>query len=680
MSLKLGAGLLAPLFFSCSARPTAVEVSPADAESRLNEARVVRLRPVDRELRERAANARGPGSGADPWAIQPLSGTGRARFVGLLRGLSAVVLLDDELAEVARAPAPAGAMGLAVSDDAIVVAGELSPELRVFAVERGEQLALKSTLRVPDADGFRAVAIQPDGTLGAVDPRAERLRSLAASQWRRAAGTQDVVAAATPICRGAFEVVAAPGAFVVACSSGHAVDVVRAGRPDSAPVRINLDGPFFGVTAAALSPSVLTVAAGAVEDHPLDRTQGSFGFVDSFVYVARVDLATGGVTRRLSINVSELGIVTPKVLHLSPSKDELQVAGYGTPDIVTLALSDGRQLSREPSAPGARAVAQAGDRRVFANPLLDAWVSVKGGRTRVVPVAGADVLPPRSDAHRVGEALIYTTLMAPWNKAEGRLSRFTCETCHFEGGTDGRVHHTGRENVHATTKPILGLVNNRPHFSRALDGDLAELAMNEFRAANAKSEHDPYFAVSGADAPWLSHLGVTGARSAEDLRIAFMTYLAETPFRPNGRALRRSQQGGRFSESERRGAELFKQRCEGCHQAKLSSDGSERVPFEQWERYVLSADGPLVWADARYEKTGVVPYVHERGARVPSLRRVYAKWPYFTNGSAQSLGSVLEQVRIDEAGFRHDARQEAGAKGTLRPDERDALRAFLELL
>src|SRR5262252_5814086 len=134
-------------------------------------------------------------------------------------------------------------------------------------------------------------------------------------------------------------------------------------------------------------------------------------------------------------------------------------------------------------------MAVAGDSLVFADPLLDAWFQTP------VPVPVPDSPSPRTAASRVGEALFFTNLMAPWNSTEGPLSRFTCETCHFEGYVDGRTHHTGRGDVHATTKPLLGLFNNRPYFSRALDPDLATVAHNEFRVAGALSDHDPWFSL-----------------------------------------------------------------------------------------------------------------------------------------------------------------------------------------
>jgi cytochrome c peroxidase len=70
--------------------------------------------------------------------------------------------------------------------------------------------------------------------------------------------------------------------------------------------------------------------------------------------------------------------------------------------------------------------------------------------------------------------------------------------------------------------------------------------------------------------------------------------------------------------------------------------------------------------------------LHERGTRVPSLRRVLRKWPYFTNGSARSLDEVLERVAFtDDRVFHGSAPGEATRLGV---EERAALAAFLRLL
>lgn len=673
------------------------------AAAKRDELRLAALRAYEVELRNGidANGGRPPSSetalGPDPWTLKrlprPLVGRsaaserlpeGRARYVGSLRGRSAVVLLDDALNEIARAPAPRSTTGVAFLEGGLIaVGGELSHTISLFGVEH--DTLVKRREWTVDGEGVRDLAAGPNFDLAALDRRSARVFWFRSSRDKGPTATFET-------CESGAELTRTQGALLVTCVQDHVIEVIPMGKGGPEPFRkivLRNDGPFFGVAASERDGKV-TVAAGSVEDHPLDRREGSFGFVDSFVQLFRVDLATATASRTQSINVGEQGLVTPKALFLT--SDRVRVAGYGSTGLLDFSLYDGRFLGRQELPPGARtleadALEPAAD-LVAPDPLLDAWIAIKSSSSpRVVAIPDADATEaPRTLSSRVGEALIFTTLIAPFNKSEGRLSRFTCETCHFEGTTDGRTHATGRGEVRATTKPIRGLYNNRPYFSRALDPDLATLAMNEFRAANAKSDHEPLFSVAAAEgaggdvgvgAPWLVHLGASPGQTFDDewLRRAFMEFLADFTHRPNGRVLGRRA----FSTEERRGAELFGQRCESCHAAKLSADAASRVPFAEWETSIFSSESPLVFGDARYELTGVVPTVHERGARVPSLRRVYAKRPYFTSGAARDLNELLQAVRSKGTQFFHDnAPPDAGA--ALSSDERAALRAFLELL
>ena len=101
------------------------------------------------------------------------------------------------------------------------------------------------------------------------------------------------------------------------------------------------------------------------------------------------------------------------------------------------------------------------------------------------------------------------------------------------------------------------------------------------------------------------------------------------------------------------------------------------MPLADWERLVLSPAGAIVWARDTREQTGIVPYVHPEGTRVPSLQRLYRKRPYFTNGSSPDLPSVLARARVMPDGFLHDAAPGAGEP--LDPGDRAALLAFLDL-
>ena len=181
---------------------------------------------------------------------------------------------------------------------------------------------------------------------------------------------------------------------------------------------------------------------------------------------------------------------------------------------------------------------------------------------------------------------------------------------------------------------------------------MAGMVHAEFRVANRWSGRTPWFALSVAEHGWQAWLDDAPAvLSPVFLRRSFMTFLMDLPFEPNQAARGRAT----FRPIEREGAALFRDRCASCHAARLvTEDPATEVPFEQWERLVLSPQGPIVWASAGYRKTGVEPYVHERGARTTSLRRAFQKYPYFTNGGARSLAEVVERAAWSGGRFFHD--------------------------
>jgi hypothetical protein len=634
--------------------------------------------------------------GPDPYVVRalPASRAGGAadagaarvpRFVGVLRGRGALVELDDALAEVARLPAPESPGGLAVAGDGeVFTVGELSNRVARYRDVRG-RLEPAGFVVLDGVRAMRDVAAGPEGVVYVVEEHDGRLVTFAPPSG---GGVAPVAREDLSICHGPVRVARVARSLVVDCVVDHSIvirPVDRRGYPQSTgEVRIVHDGPMWGMDAVAQGDD-LWVAVGGVEDHPLDRTQGSFGFVDSFVWLYRV---SGGQPREVAeINTSERGLVTPKALKLGfgPSgAPELVVAAYGSDRLATIDWTDREALSPPAIAtravpPGSASIVDGGAGSwVIANPLLDAWVRVGGepaSPPTIVPVPD-DGAQPRSEAARLGEALFFTTLMAPWDKSDGRLSRFTCETCHFEGYVDGRTHHTGRADVHATTKPLVGLFNNRPHFSRALDPDLTTMVNNEFRVASANSGHDSWFSLTRADFPWIRDLGVEDAVvPPERLRAALMTFFMAFGHRPNPSVAGRTS----WTDAERSGAVVFQHKCEGCHEARLVTDEAKtRQPFDAWEPLIFSRADPMVWAHADYARTGVTPYVNEQGARVVSLRRLYKKYPYFTNGSAKSVSDVLDRVRESGTEFFHEGGPKAAA--SLSAEEKDDLRAFLDLL
>ncbi len=635
--------------------------------------------------------------GADPYVIRSLvadSGAAQsgARFVGVLRGESALVGLDGALREVSRLSAPASTTGLAVASTGEVFAvGELSNRVARYRAAGGALRAV-GAIELPGVRAMRDVATGPEGVIYVTEEHDGRLLTL---EPRTAEGVGPAAERVdTAMCHGPLHVLRVASSVLVDCLLDHAVvirPVDRRGFPLAGPeTRIVRDGPLWGLDALQ-DGGALLVAVGGVEDHPLDRTEGSFGFVDSFITLYRV--AGGAVAKLSEVNASALGVITPKALSIArgPAGDiQLAVAGYGSDRFARMDWQVERRGATgqfgtaldEPEVvvsavpPGTAMMQRLADGSfVLANPLIDAWVHVTEGGSAVVHV-DAQESSARSTDVRLGEALFFTNLMAPWNKTEGRLSRFTCETCHFEGYVDGRTHHTGRGDILATTKPLLGLFNNKPHFSRALDPDLTTMVDNEFRVAGAKSDHDPWFSLATRDFPWTADLGVPDETlDPETLRRALMTFFMGFAHRPNPSVVGRT----RFTDLEHRGAVVFRDKCESCHEARLlTDDPSTRQPFEKWEGLVMAPEGALVWAHAQYEKTGVEPYVSEMGARVVSLRRLYKKYPYFTNGSAKSIGSVLDRSRFAGGRFFHECAPEGAT--ALRTDEKAGLAAFLDLL
>jgi hypothetical protein len=633
-------------------------------------------------------------AGPDPIRVAAFSGSlasKKIRAVGLLRNAASVVLLDEQLHEAARLAAPKSPTGLAVNGDTVFVCGELSPLVMRYQLVGGAFVA-SGFIRIAGATGLRDVAVGPEGVLYVADEHDGKWLAISANEraWTSEAPFEQ---REYPAKIAPFRIARVGAHVIVDDLLAHSLTVVNVdakGFPILASaVSIVHDGPIWSFDAKDTANG-LVIAAGGVEDRPLDRSGGFFGWIDSFVFLYRVE--NGVATKIATQNVSELGVITPKALSLDVVSDKsvsVFVTGYGGENAARLVwnIDDGNvdngspaSITTGPLAPGSAAMAEiSAGSYVVANTLLDGWENVSERGSSFVPASSSSA---RSTSTRVGEALFFTSLMAPNNSSDGAHSRFTCETCHFEGYVDGRTHFTGREDIHASTKPLRGLVSNRPHFSRALDPDLATVAVNEFRVASAGSDTSEWFTVNPAEFPWVHELGANDdLLSPEDLRRDLIAFLIDFTHDENPQTGNRQH----LSATEAQGAEAFHAHCEGCHEARLAADDPKsRVPFAEWNKLIFNEHGTIVWGRATYEKTGVVPYVHELGTRVPGLRRLYKKRPYFTNGSAQDLASVLSRARsrAEPSGygteFFHD---HAPPDATpLSAEDRDALIAFLGLL
>jgi hypothetical protein len=612
-------------------------------------------------------------AGPDPIAV--LSDEGRT--LALLRR-GRLLSVDADAALVAETPTLPGASALLRVGAELVVASEATGELQRLDARR---LVASQRHEVAGVHAIRGVAFgAAEARLYLADPHRHRILRVAWPPTSEGALSPESV---DETCAGALSVRRVGDWLAYTCMLGHRIVVRKVGADGTlgASAIVEHDGPIWSFDAALTAAGGLTILAGGVEDHPLDRRDGGFGYIDSFAFV--IDVAAGDAgappvaTRRHALNVSEHGVVTPKAVRWSEAPFRAIVTGYGgaTALEVTWPAADASSpvVVPRPLPPGTTDFIGTLDAGMFANPLLDALVVTSpGGAPRIVAVGGEQ--DTRTPSERLGEALVFTTAMAPHGTSEGHRSRFTCETCHFEGRTDGRVHWTGRGDVHATTKTLRGLFNNRPHFSRALDKTTAKMVHSEFRVANTGTDFDPWFSLTREDAPWLDALGAP-ADPLEPvvLRRAVVDFLAI--FTPDANPAVRGLTA--LSPSAAEGMQLFSDACASCHAPRLiADDAGSVIDRERWPAHILSPTGGIVWGEPARHQTGVTPYVHPDGPRVPSLRRLWVKRPLLTNGAAADVDAVLADVRLDTAAVHG-----GGTIGrTLTDSERRALGDFLDLL
>jgi hypothetical protein len=675
LASMLGLGMWALQGMACSPPAPSPELRAVRSGSApASSARLRELRAYEAELR----------SGLEPRTQRPwldvsgpnpyrLVARGEGGFVGILAGSASVVALDAQLSPRStlstREALGDGPTALCLSkDDRAWIASRYTSSL--LRVDVAASMAMSQRIQL-SARGVADVACGDAGHVYVLPADGSPLLTLDAS------GT---VVDRRPALAGGIRLLRR-GRHLLELSlferSLRVLELSSRGLPTREVTRISHDGPLWAADAIERDGELLIAVAG-VENKPLVKSRGELENIDSFAWIYR---AASEPVLVAELNVSESGLVLPKAisLHEANGRWSLEVLAAGSGRFLRAVWPQGleraAELETEPVPPGASdAVFDLASGVVYASPLLDAWIRVDRRGTAV-----ARVEPDERPAVevRLGEALFFTELIAPNNDSAGTHSRFSCETCHFEGGVDGRTHFSGRGQVSLVTKPLFGLAQNGPHFSRAMDRDLSSVSHNEVRVAGGGSGTDPWFTLDATRFPWLHELGIVrSAISPLEVRRALLAFLYAFAPPPSPYVRGRTE----FSALEAQGAALFEARCETCHAARLLADeAASAVRFEDWQELVLGRSAAIVWAKGEYAKTGVLPYVHERGTRITSLRRLALKPRYFTSGAAPSLSSVLERFRSTPDGALHEAPTDV-VGGALEVTEQKALLAFLRLL
>ena len=313
----------------------------AEARERLEQFEAARRRATDFAHLPPANRSHG----ADPYALAQLDAQ---HLVGVLRGASALVLLDAQLHELQRIDVPGSAVAVTVSESGECwVAGEASECVASVSLRRSAPDSHLGSLDVPGVFGIRALAAGPRGVLYALDVHDGQLLTL---DPRRTTPVRE----ARAVGHGPLSMRRVGSLLIVDLLLDHALVVYRLNAQGSVleeRARVHHDGPIWGFDAALLADGQLLLAAAGVEDHPLDRADGSFGYIDSFVFCYLLP-KSGAIRALWQRNVSELGVVTPKapLLAVDGTRARLFVSGYGSDRAVQLyfdALSAASAASSE---------------------------------------------------------------------------------------------------------------------------------------------------------------------------------------------------------------------------------------------------------------------------------------------------------------------------------------------
>jgi hypothetical protein len=420
--------------------------------------------------------------------------------------------------------------------------------------------------------------------------------------------------------------------FVLAGNQPHlsVLPLDRHGIP-GAPAEIETAAPF---RAARFDGALLWTAG--YRQARVRRHDGPVENLETFLYAYRKDDLTRGVLAP----VHAVDLATARLA------DAVAV----TPDAtgVLVAVSGNHRLVRvNPAQPGAAVLARpsafvtsdvlAEDAWIFTVGLLDDALYVHRRRdldlVETVPLA-AGPSPAADTDYAMGEVLFYGKAL--W--ADTPSNQFTCNSCHWEGGNDHRVHPGYRESRWELGRPAAGVGMLSPIFTPGQASSIT-VAVNGFLRAL-----DERYWTARDTVAWLHPVEVEiapGRRvqlSPHEVRRALLTYLARLPVEPG--FLRAP--GQPFSASAQRGAALFWRDCARCHQPTPHMAAPDML--ERDAALDRMMEHPLAFGAARHEKTGVLPYFSEHGNRVSPLTQLGRGGPFFSNGSARTLAEVLQRT------------------------------------
>ena len=444
-----------------------------------------------------------------------------------------------------------------------------------------------------------------------------------------------------------------PSAYAIGMLGSEHLFVLSANQPHLSVLSLD-DG---GLPSAAVGMETAATIRGAAFDHArqllwtagyrqarVRRNRGYVENLESFVYAYRKgDLLRGAFVPALAVDLAQEQLADPVALALGAS--HVYAAISGSHRLARLDLGDrvpgaaAVQVDAEDSAFVPSAVLATGDQVLVAGRLGDrihVHRATDLARVQVLALdhgAAAPAAPPTP--YEIGEVIFYSKAL--W--AEMPRNQFTCNSCHWDGLTDYRVHPGFKESRWEQIRPAAGAGMLAPIFSPGQARNLSTAVHGFVRALDERFWTPP--AEPACLPPWLDDVDIEIAPdqrqilSPYDLRLALLTYLARRPVEPG--FLRAP--GQPLSASARRGAAIFWRDCAGCHQPTPHLASGRILDREAALDYLI--DRPLAFGAGRLARTGARPYFTEQGNRISPLTQLARGGPFFTNGSARTLQAAI---------------------------------------
>jgi cytochrome c peroxidase len=243
--------------------------------------------------------------------------------------------------------------------------------------------------------------------------------------------------------------------------------------------------------------------------------------------------------------------------------------------------------------------------------------------------------PTRTTLADLGERLFYGALL--WQQRPD--ARFTCNSCHWEGGTDHRLQPGFHEKRQELTRPLGGIAGVRPIFTPGQAPNLTLAVEGLLRGLDERmwqAEPPPRYWEYPVDLRLAD--GSQRQLAPLEVRSALLEFLLQLPAEPGH--LRATREPALQAE-QARGAALFARDCARCHEPVTSLHTRQRVADAQLLARLRTR--PLVLGAAAFAEVGAGPSFTPAGNRISPLLNLSRGGPYFASGSARSLAELIER-------------------------------------